>query len=80
MSRQAYGGFKVFKKKCCLSDGTYKLKCKDAWGDGWNGGFLEINGQKYCEDFNGHEHEEDITIGAPPTLPPPIKSISIIIN
>ena len=30
---------------------TYKLHCKDTFGDGWNGGYLEIQGQIYCRDF-----------------------------
>ena len=25
--------------------------CKDRFGDGWHGGFIEIDGIKYCEDF-----------------------------
>ena len=65
----------VYIKQCCLPSGTHTLKCKDAWGDGWDGGYLEINGQKYCDNFNSNKHEEDITIGSsPPPLPPAISS------
>ena len=67
-----YKGFKVYTKQCCLPPGNHKLTCKDDWGDGWNGGFLEINGQRYCETFNGVRHEEDIAIGAPS---PPIQPV-----
>ena len=61
----------VYIKQCCLPSGTHTLKCKDAWGDGWDGGYLEINGQKYCDNFNSNKHEVDITIGSSPPPPPP---------
>ena len=47
-----------YTQQCCLSGeiigtevvGRYKITCKDAMGSGsWNGGYLEINGVKYCE-------------------------------
>ena len=37
----------------------------DSYGDGWHGGYLEINGQKYCEDFTtGSEKQADLTVGS----------------
>ena len=27
------------------------LTCSDTYGDGWHGGYILINGEKYCEDF-----------------------------
>ena len=47
-----------FEQECCLPDhiNDYAIKCHDAYGDGWHGGYLEINGEKYCENFDrGHE-------------------------
>ena len=36
---------------CRLESGMYELRCEDSWGDGWNGGYLEIGGTKYCDNF-----------------------------
>ena len=30
----------------------FSIYCVDAYGDGWHGGYLEINGEKYCDDFD----------------------------
>ena len=29
----------------------YKLHCKDTFTDGWNGGYITIQGTRYCHDF-----------------------------
>ena len=47
-----------FEQKCCLPDhiNDYAITCNDAYGDGWHGGYLEINGEKYCANFErGHK-------------------------
>ena len=31
-----------------MADGDYELICKDSYGDGWNGGYITINGKRYC--------------------------------
>ena len=36
---------------CKLEEGMYELICEDSWGDGWEGGFLEIVGIEFCKDF-----------------------------
>ena len=46
-----YGNYDDYEENCCLTPGTYTLKCKDRFGDGWHGGYIEIDGTKYCEDF-----------------------------
>ena len=44
---------KQIKKECELEKMVdYELICEDEWGDGWNGGFIEIAGLKYCSNFN----------------------------
>ena len=54
---------KTVSQTCCLAKGTYTLECKDTWEDGWHGGFVEINGKKYCENFNdGHKATRSVTI------------------
>ena len=48
---------------CCLNPGVYTLKCGNSYGDGWNGGWIEIQGIKYCEDFyDGPEKYIQVTI------------------
>jgi len=57
------GNDKSLTKQCCLAPGTHKLKCKDSWGDGWNGGFLSIGGQSFCGTGSWKTKEEDVTVG-----------------
>ena len=49
-SSQEYGNNNVYTKKCCLKLGDYVLSCDDSHGDGWQGGFIQIQGKKYCDD------------------------------
>ena len=39
---------------CCLPtlESEYIITCKDTYGDGWHLGYLEILGNRYCENFN----------------------------
>lgn len=41
----------VYQKVCSQPEGTYPVFCEDFYGDGWHGGYLEIDGKKYCEEF-----------------------------
>ena len=50
-SEQKYGNNQEYKEKCCLAPGTYTLNCKCSYGDGWHGGFIEIDGVVYCKNF-----------------------------
>ena len=61
-------------RTCCLPAGAYTLTCLDSYGDGWNSGYLTVNGVSYCTGFSsGSIQEESFEIfGAPPsTVPPP---------
>ena len=52
-------------EECCLEAGVHTLKCKDDYGDGWGGGFINIQGKKYCENFGGGSEEAiEVTIVA----------------
>ena len=42
---------------------NYTLNCYDSWGDGWNGGFITINGVDYCGNFNGLSQTETLPCG-----------------
>ena len=53
---------------CCLPAGNHELKCtpKNGFG-GWNGGFIEIGGRKYCDRFTSNSWIESITISGDST-------------
>ena len=58
----SYADNQEYPERCCLTPGEYTLTCKDSYGDGWHGGFIEIQGNKYCEDFVGSLTTNQITI------------------
>merc|ERR1712241_1214519 len=37
--------------KTCSTPRPATLVCKDSYGDGWHGAYIEIEGKKYCEGF-----------------------------
>ena len=62
-SGQVYGNRQIYTEECCQEEGNYELACKDSYGDGWNGGFLEINGEEHCRQFrDGHEEKKEVTM------------------
>ena len=62
-SSQRYANEKEYIEKCCLFPGDHILTCKDSYGDGWHGGYIEIQGERYCEDFkSGREETTKITV------------------
>ena len=62
-NEKSYGDGEIANQECCQAPGTMELECKDSYGDGWNGGYLEINGKEYCKDFDsGTEKKEQVTI------------------
>ena len=50
-SQSPYSSYNDYVEECCLRPGTYTLDCKCTFGDGWHGGYLEIAGVRYCDDF-----------------------------
>ena len=52
-SSQVYENGQVYFEQCCLPPGEHTLTCEDSWGDGWHGGWIKIDGTKYCDDFTG---------------------------
>ena len=63
LSAATYDNNNVYNEQCCLSPGTYTLTCQDSYGDGWNGGSIEIQGQTYCEDFtSGASVTREVTV------------------
>ena len=62
-SAQTYANQQEYTESCCLNSGEHTLTCKDSFGDGWHGGFIEIDGTKYCDDFvTGYNTTRQITI------------------
>merc|ERR1711997_883823 len=69
-SGQVYGNNQIYTEECCQPEGDYQLVCKDEYGDGWHGGFLRINGERYCKKFkNGHEKVKEVTMSGTPDQP-----------
>ena len=60
-----YREYQQYTQKCCQPPGTYTLTCKNyGWFmDGWEGGFIEIQGTKYCTQFtSGQIATKQVTI------------------
>ena len=53
VNNQEYRWSGEYNQECCFLEDykEYIIKCYDYLKDGWHGGYLEINGVKYCEDF-----------------------------
>lgn len=46
----------TYLDRCCLSPGVYSLVCRnDIEPFGWGNSFIEILGQRYCDDFVGYK-------------------------
>ena len=50
-SSRTYSSKRTYTEKCCLFPGDQTLTCKDSYGDGWHGGYIEIEGKQYCKNF-----------------------------
>ena len=62
-SSQRYDSRRTYTTNCCLPKGEHTLTCKDSYGDGWHGGYMEIEGKQYCNDFStGREKTEKVHI------------------
>ena len=43
--------------------GRYNITCKDSRANGWHGGYIEVDGIKYCESFtSGDEETNEIIV------------------
>ena len=50
-STKQYADSQIYEEDCTLAPGSYNLVCKCSYGDGWHGGFIEIDGVVYCKNF-----------------------------
>ena len=56
LSHVQYEANKTYIDRCCLKPGTYTLMCTNEIGPfGWGNSFIEILGQRYCDDFVGYK-------------------------
>ena len=44
----------TYTKRCCLEPGEYILSCQSYVPHGWNGGYIELQSKRYCDDFTGY--------------------------
>ena len=62
-SDKTYSDNSEYTEECCLAAGVHTLNCLDSEEDGWHGGFIVIQGRRYCENFNdGSRKTEQIHI------------------
>merc|ERR1712154_51168 len=78
-SDKAYTDSGIHEQTCCIPSGSYTLKCQDAFGDGWRGSYLVIDGNEYCRGFNfGKLKTANVIIGdhvpTEPVTPTPTRS------
>merc|ERR1719221_1881340 len=60
---QQYSNHATYTEECCLEMGDYNLTCLDAYGDGWEGAAITIDGVAYCRYFSdGYIHQEYLII------------------
>ena len=53
----------VYVDQCCLTPGRFVLTCQNDKGPfGWGNSSVEIQGQKYCNDFIGSKARRIIMI------------------
>ena len=54
----------IVSEEVCIQRGTHKLVCNDTAGDGWHGGYIEIDNKRYCDNFtSGSDMTIEVTIG-----------------
>ena len=65
-NEQAYDNNAEYAQECCFPKDVeeFVITCTDSYGDGWHGGYLDIRGDLYCENFHeGHNYTEALTNG-----------------
>ena len=54
----------TINEEVCIQQGAHKLVCNDTAGDGWHGGYIEIEKKRYCDNFtSGNNMTIEVTIG-----------------
>ena len=59
----SYDDFSSYSQRCCVAPGQYTLTCENSeYPDGWYGGYIEIQGHHYCDDFLAYKAMRRIII------------------
>ena len=54
---------KIYIHRCCLKPGRHTLTCINRRNPfGWDGGYIEIQGHRYCDDFMAYRLMQTINI------------------
>lgn len=62
-TRFEYNNFKKYFQRCCLKPSEQTLTCINTKNPyGWDGGYIEIQGHRYCNDFMSYRLTQKITI------------------
>ena len=56
--QNGFGGTGLNQRLCLLKPGTFTIYCKDSYGDGWHGGYIEILGNNYCTGFSTGKNDQ----------------------
>ena len=66
-----YENHAEYTQECCLPEDqeSFLVTCTDAFGDGWHGGYLEINGEQYCANFTNGDEFSDVLPNPSPEAP-----------
>lgn len=59
---QYQDSYKTHDITCQLPAGQQLLVCEDVYADGWNNGWIEILGERYCDAFDGERKEITINV------------------
>jgi len=86
--KEEYDNNERFSQWCCMPGyGDYELRCINTLqqkryagnynvmsGDGWHGAYIEIDGQKYCEDFKEGDLQIETVSYPEPPIPPGLEN------
>ena len=65
---QNYASRTTYYERCCLLPGRYTLTCIDKLKKhsvntyGWGNAYIEIDGQRYCDDFFGFKAMRTVSV------------------
>ena len=58
-----YDKYTKYIHRCCLNPGNYTLICRNKEKPhGWNDGYIEIQGHRYCDDFLSYRVMQKISL------------------
>ena len=62
-----YHGNNTYLDRCCLKPGVYTLVCTNKVSPfGWGNSYIQILGQRYCDDFVGYKGLRRVEVSGKP--------------